>query len=77
MAPKYLSDLITYNNISGSRTPSLKHFIPNTKVGGRAFKCCAAKLWNNLPLDIKSCDEISLFKKKLKSFLFSKSYENE
>jgi len=42
-----------------------------TTFGDRAFSVCAPKLWNNLPTDVKSSPSIDIFKKKLKTYLFS------
>lgn len=71
-APGYLSELLCYTNISGSRVPSLQY--SNSK-SDRAFSVCAPKLWNELPLDIKQCSDVELFKQKLKTHLFKKSYD--
>ena len=43
----------------------------NTSVGSRAFKYCAPKLYNSLPIDVKSCTDVHLLKKKLKTFIFN------
>ena len=42
--------------------------------GDRAFSVAAPKLWNALPLDIRNSGLITLFKCKLKTFLFKKYY---
>ena len=75
MAPEYLGDLIKYNNVSGSRTPSLQCFVPKTSKGNKAFQSCSPRLWNMLPFDIRQSDDLNLFKKKLKSHLFTKSFQ--
>lgn len=51
--------------------------VPRTKLkfGERAFKVAAPKAWNSLPIDIRSTDSRNLFKKKLKTFLLSNSFE--
>ena len=36
--------------------------------------CCAAKLWNYLPDEVKNTSSIDLFKIKLKTHLFKKSF---
>ena len=33
--------------------------------GSRAFSVCAPGLWNSLPLEIRMCDSIDTFKRKL------------
>ena len=41
LAPEYLSELLQYNNLSGSRCPSLKSSITATQRGSRAFQASA------------------------------------
>ena len=43
-------------------------------LGGRAFSYRAPLLWNNLPSDIRGADSLSIFKSRLKSYLYSKSF---
>ena len=74
LAPQYLSALIHYNTISGSRTPSLLSSIPKTRIGNFAFQNSAPILWNDLPCDIRQSGTITSFKKKLKTHLFQKSF---
>ena len=38
--------------------------------GDRASTSCAPKLWNSLPIDIRSCLSINTFKNHLKTYLF-------
>jgi hypothetical protein len=71
LAPSYLSGLIKYNS-GGGRDVSL--FCP-TDNSPRAFSMAAPRLWNDLPLEIKECMDIKVFKSKLKSHLFRKSHE--
>ena len=73
-APPYLSDLLHYNHISGSRTPSLQSSSQHSSVGDRAFVSCAPRLWNDLPNDLKQCSKLQTFKAKLKTHLFNKSH---
>lgn len=73
-APAYLQELIQYNHLSGSRSPSLKTYISRTSLGDRAFVSCSAKLWNNVPDEIKNSQSVNCFKKSLKTYLFKKSY---
>ena len=74
LAPSYLSELLQYNNLSGSRIHSLKSSHTRSSLGNRSFSSCAPQLWNNLPVDLKQCQRLETFKRKLKTFLFSKSY---
>ena len=43
--------------------------------GFRAFSVIAPLLWNDLPIDIRSIDDVNKFKSKLKTFLFKGVYE--
>ena len=48
----------------------------NLKTYGlRAFSVIAPILWNDLPIDIRSIDDVNKFKSKLKTFLFKRVYE--
>ena len=59
LAPKYLTSLIQI------------HQQPRTTTyGDRSFIHAAPKLWNNIPEEIKQAETISIFKTRLKSFLF-------
>ena len=56
-------------------TPSLYTYVSKTSYGDRSFMCCAAKLWNNLPDEVKNTSSIDIFKIKLKTHLFKKSFK--
>ena len=47
----------------------------SSNVGFRAFKSAAPRLYNTLPKVIRTIDDIALFKKKLKTFLFGDCYD--
>ena len=47
----------------------------NTNLGFRAFARCAPRLYNKLPICIKNCENLSTFKKKLKTHLFNDAYD--
>jgi len=51
--------------------------MPRTRLlfGERAFQVTAPKMWNQLPHDVRSIDNTNTFKKKLKTFLFTKFYD--
>lgn len=44
-------------------------------VGFRAFRVCAPRLYNRLPVQVKASNNINLFKKRLKTFLFREAYD--
>ena len=43
-------------------------------TGLRAFSVCAPYLWNSVPFEIKSSASVSIFKAKLKTYLFRQVY---
>ena len=52
---------------------------PKTKlvtVGDRAFSSYAPRLWNTLPLDIRTLDSTDAFKSGLKPYLFKSYYKH-
>ena len=73
MAPDYISELVKYSPLSGSRTSSLQLSLSKTVFGDRAFVSCSGKLWNNLPSHIKTASSLNSFKSMLKTHLFLKS----
>ena len=81
LAPDYLVDLIhVYEPTRNLRSSSDKWRLTikpyNLKTYGfRAFSVIAPILWNDLPIDIRSIDDVNKFKCKLKTFLFKRVYE--
>ena len=82
LAPKYLIDLISvlpssrydlWRNNKGILLSTPKTF-QRVTMGNRSFMAAAPRLWNSLPVDIRSARTISDFKQKLKTFLFSKAF---
>ena len=43
--------------------------------GVRAFPVAAAKVWDGLPSDVTSASSLSMFKNRLKTYLFRRCYE--
>ena len=43
--------------------------------GGRSFTITAPSVWNALPFELRSCNSLSSFKSKLKTWLFKISYD--
>jgi len=44
-------------------------------VGRRAFSVAGARVWNALPVDVTSAPSLFTFRKRLKLYLFSLSYD--
>lgn len=45
------------------------------RQGGSRFASLAPRLWNSLPLEIRSCTDLLSFRKLLKTWLFRQAYE--
>jgi len=63
------------------RQPSTSHrlYVPPVRlstVGRRAFPVSGATVWNDLPLHIASAPSLAVFRQWLKTFLFSRSYQD-
>ena len=79
MAPGYLKDLVSVRcparNLRSSSHLRLEVPAFRTESYGRKrFDVAAALLWNKLPLNVKSCDTLTIFKKHLKIHLFMKAF---
>ena len=77
LAPDYLRKLLKLRKTNHSLRSETKQLLvtPKTRTtsyGDRAFSVCAPVLWNNLPDDIRFETELSTFKSKLKTYLFTK-----
>jgi len=76
--PEYLSALvIDYEPVRSLRSEG-KNYIhtPRTKtvLASRRFSSAAPAIWNSLPCDIRSCDELNNFKRKLKTHFFKLAF---
>ena len=78
-APQYLIDLLKSHDARdrestrSSNTYLLKMPSTITKptICDRSFSVAAPTLWNDLPINIRSCDNLETFKTKLKTHLFA------
>ena len=77
--PQYLMDLlipyVPTVNLRSSTDQLL--CVPKSKLvtyGDRSFSVIAPTLWNDLPIDVKDCDTVPIFKRKLKTYLFTQAY---
>jgi len=81
LAPRYLSDYIQSVAVSNRRRlwplSSSQIVIRRTRlstVGDRAFSVAESRLWNSLPTDATSASTLSVFRNRLKTYLFSQSF---
>ena len=78
MAPRYLADLCgstsaaeTGYNLRSATHGDLRVRRVCTKFGDRAFSVAGPRVWNKLPMDIRSCDLVESFKRKLNDIYFA------
>ena len=70
--PQYLRDLMP-NTVSSRHNHNTRQFNNLLQVNTRTrlysdyFLPCSVRLWNNLPLSLRNCQSLSLFKKHLQS----------
>jgi len=73
-SPSYLSDLITPYQPSRTLRSASKHLLTvptvTSAAGRRSFSYFGPTLWNSLPLHLRSCNSLSVFRSKLKTYLF-------
>ena len=78
-APSYLSDLIQpYTPARALRSVEQKLLmVPRTRLrtrGDRSFQAVAPKLWNDLPISLRSIESVDAFKRQLKTYLFVQAF---
>ncbi|KAF7690572.1 hypothetical protein HF521_012376, partial [Silurus meridionalis] len=75
-APSYLSDLITPCTAPRClRSSSTARLVPPSlrmrgKYTSRLFSVLAPRWWNELPLDVHTVQSLTIFKRRLKTYLF-------
>ncbi|XP_072036713.1 uncharacterized protein [Amphiura filiformis] len=79
-APLYLSDLVdafTPDKAGLRSTDSgrLLELRTRTLWGDRSFEVGAPKLWNRLPVALRTCDNIATFKSGLKTHLYNEAFK--
>jgi hypothetical protein len=76
--PEYLRELL--NDYKPARTlrSSSKELLSvdrtRTVMSTRSFQHSAATTWNSLPLEIRNCQTLATFKRRLKTYLFNLAY---
>ena len=81
-SPKYFAEhfILMSSNIHTSRLRSADNqtlVVPRTNLvfGNRGFSVAAPAAWNTLPNSIKCAPSLDIFKERLKTYLFSKSFQ--
>ena len=80
LSPTYLSDLL-YEYVpsrtlrsSSQSLLQLPRRIPSKSYGQRSFSYAAPSLWNNLPQQVRTANNVNIFKSRLKTHLFNAVY---
>ena len=55
----------------------VENIVPGPDFTIRSFKYCAPHLYNTLPKTIRQLDNIETFKKQLKTYIFSETFDLE
>ncbi len=79
-APSYLKELLTPQSSKRTLRSASTYLLktPRTKLrtmGDRAFCSAAPSLWNALPDHLRTPQPVDVFKRGLKTYLFSKAFE--
>ena len=79
-APVYIQELVQLRLSSRSLRSSDQlllevPFSRSSKATSQAFSIAGPVLWNNIPVDIRCSASLSVFKSKLKTYLFSSAYQ--
>ena len=77
--PPYLYDLISdYLPVRNLRSSNQRLLCVNrtrTVLASRGFRHSAVSVWNNLPADIRTCDNYRSFRRQLKTLLFRAAHD--
>uniref|UniRef100_A0A8C1LVW7 Reverse transcriptase domain-containing protein n=2 Tax=Cyprinus carpio TaxID=7962 RepID=A0A8C1LVW7_CYPCA len=79
LAPSYLHDLLHIHTPSRTlRSASALTLVQprtrTTSLGSRAFGFAAPHLWNSLPVEVRNSSSLSVFKSRLKTYLFRQAF---
>ena len=73
--PTYLTDLLSHRPAARTLRSADYQLLDQprcaTAFGGRAFAVTAPRIWNAIPLDIRSAPSVDAFRRQLKTYLFS------
>ena len=78
-ALSYISELLKYHTSERKLRLSSQHLLVTPKArlktyGERAFAVAAPRLWNSIPLELRSSSSIDIFKRHLKTYLFKQAF---
>ena len=56
-----------------SKNKALKLPLPRTEIYKKSVTYSGAKIWNNIPYEIRTVSSVAIFKKNMKTYIFSTS----
>ena len=79
--PSYMSDILSYSTPIRELRSSSKQLLsvlrPKLKTyGERAFTFAGPTIWNSIPISVKNSENFEIFKKKLKTYLFTRHFHS-
>jgi len=80
--PEYLHQLISSQHSGSSMTlrssthPLLQVPCTRTAYGSRAFSSAVPAIWNNIPTSVIEANSLPVFRRQLKTHLFTVAFEN-
>ena len=79
LAPQYIEELVSLYQPTRALRSQSQHLLVEPTVnlvtfGSRSFSSAAPAMWNQLPLSVKKCETLTLFKAQLKTHLFREAY---
>ena len=80
LAPHYIRNMLNYSISSVNLRSSSKGLliVPRVRLvnyGEQSFSYAAPKLWNEIPEYIRKSETLSIFKTRLKTYLFRQYYD--
>ena len=75
MGPVYLTSMFKFANFTHNIQLIESRIL--SQYSERSFQKAGPKMWNELPLDIKTCNSLESFKVALKTYLFTKAFNSE
>ena len=71
LSPKYAKELLSERSSRYSNRRPLDIYVPRvnqTKFGYKSYTFEAPSIWNSLPIEIRKAENVTLFKKLIKSW---------
>lgn len=78
-APKYITNLLElsknkFYNLRSTTRSDIKHIVDRTNLIKKTFSYTGMNVRNNIPIYIKSASNLSMFKRKLKTYMVENNY---